>query len=205
MCNRTGFKRSMCFPLLAAAILAVSSMHAQSFAHAAASSAAVTSTAGNAWHDTVPDKLISAKIHDGVLTVDGLVAKVRLNYDIHDQAYMYVFLPGTGTAIVSLSPLPNGERVKDLFHGSTMKFSIDGHSFEVVSQGGFGEGVSAGYVSIDRNTAMISRSPMVGFGMTTRPPYVWPVSGKPATGADTAYSTNLPASMLPRTEATPLR
>jgi hypothetical protein len=194
----------MSLPLLAATILAAGSMHAQSFAHAAAGSAAVTSTT-TPWHDTRPDKLITAKIHDGVLTVDGLVAQVRLNYDIHDQSYMYVFLPGTGTAIISLSPLPNGERVKDLFRGSKMAFTIDGHSFEIVSQGNLSEGATSGYVALDRHTAMIARSPMVGFGMTTRPPYVWPLSGKPATAADTAYSTNLPASMLPRTEATPLR
>jgi hypothetical protein len=200
------FSRTTSVSLLAASFLAAGSMHAQTFAHAEAGSAAATTTPNAAWHDTVPDKLVSAKIRDGVLSVDGLVAKVRLNYEIRNAAYIYVFLPGTGTAIVSMSPLPNGERVKDLFRGSKMAFTIGGHSFELASQGNIaGEGASAGYVMLDRTTALIARAPMVGYGMTTRAPYVWPVSGKPATAGDTAYSTHLPANMLPRTEATPLR
>jgi hypothetical protein len=91
--------------------------------------------------------------------------------------------------------------VKDLFHGSTMTFSIGGHSVEVASDKTILSAAStSGYVILDSGTTLLARGPMLGYGMTLRAPYVWPLSSKPATRADTDYSTAIPPSMLPRTQ-----
>jgi hypothetical protein len=105
-------------------------------------SAAATDTTTPVWHETaIPaDKKINTKVTEGVLTVDGLVAKVQLNYDIRDAGYLYVFVPGVGTAIVSRVNTYGSEKVKDAFHGKTLAFNAGGHSFELTSATAMTEG-----------------------------------------------------------------
>jgi hypothetical protein len=154
----------------------------------------------SAWHDSVPDKLISAKVHDGILTVDGMIAKVQLNYDIDDASYMYFFVPGVGTAVVSLSPLPDSVKVKNAFDGSKLAFTADGHSFELTAQGDIlNRDKSDVYVHFDGSTVALARSPRMGFGKTLQPPYSWPLSTAPAVDkqAHLVEPPAVPASMMP--------
>ena len=83
----------------------------------------------------MPDHLISARVRDGVLTIDGMVAKVQLNYDIQRTGYMYFFVPGVGTAVVSMAPLADGVKVPDAFDGEKLAFTVDGHSVELSNDG----------------------------------------------------------------------
>ncbi len=137
--------------------------------------------AQRAWHDSVPDHLISARVRDGVLTIDGMVAKVQLNYDIEQTGYMYFFVPGVGTAVVSMAPLAGGARVADGFDGEKLAFAVGGHSVELSSDGQMLPGRKSHakadvYVRLDRSTVALSRYPRMGYGDTTASPYVWPLS-----------------------------
>jgi hypothetical protein len=135
----------------------------------------------SAWHDTLPSKLISARVDDGVLTIDGMIAKMQLNYDIDKASYMYFFVPGVGTAVVSLSPMSDSIKVKNVFDGSTLSFTFDGHSIELTSKGDIlGSGKSDAYIHFDGSTVAIARTPRMGFGKTLQSPYVWPVSSMSA-------------------------
>jgi hypothetical protein len=157
-----------------------------------------------AWHDTVPDKLISAKVHDGMLTVDGMVAKVQLNYDIDNASYMYFFVPGVGTAVISLSPLADSVKVKNAFDGSKLAFTANGHSFELTSEGDLlGKDKSDAYVHFDGSTVALARTPRMGFGKTLQPPYAWPLSTVPTADkeAHLIAPPAIPASMLPAMKA----
>jgi len=172
------------------------------------------------------DKRINAKVTSGMLVVDGLVTKVRLNYDIHHAGYLYFFLPGQGTIVVSEAKLPmlDAVKMKDVIQGaggelSLIAFQIDGHSFELTSEmptdsslktkietkikGGDHASRDA-YVWMDRNTTALSRAPQFGYGNTLHAPYVWPLSG--AEGKDTyahyVEPPPLPPNMLPKTKAT---
>jgi hypothetical protein len=133
---------------VAAAGLIALPMHAQGngFASSGATSEALSESAATAttsapagapstrpdqvWHDTyVPaDKEINAKVVSGMLMVDGLVAKVHLNYDIQHADYMYFFVPGVGTAILSRADMYGSTKVADAFSGSSLSFSVAGHS-----------------------------------------------------------------------------
>src|SRR5579875_2646024 len=47
------------------------------------------------------EKLLYGRVRDGVYTVDGMVAKVQLNYDVNGVRFLYMFVPGVGTAVIS--------------------------------------------------------------------------------------------------------
>jgi hypothetical protein len=159
-------------------------------------------------HDAMPSRLISAHIRDGILTVDGMVAKVELNYDIEHTGYMYFFVPGVGTAVVSMSPIADAEKVPNAFDGSTLAFKVDGHTFELSSENNMlskrkDKAKADVYVRLDKSTVAVSRYPQMGFGDTTQSPYVWPLSApEPKSKEKAGYVVPpppMPASVLPRT------
>lgn len=198
-----------------AALVAALSMAAASQAQTQAKLVPVSSatprsgdTQSTAWHDTMPNQLISARVRDGVLTVDGMVAKVQLNYDIERNGYMYFFVPGVGTAVVSMAPIADGAKVPDAFDGEKLAFAVDGHSIELSSEGNLlakrkNKAKADVYVRLDRSTVAVSRTPQMGYGDTTEPPYVWPLSNpEPASKEKVAYVVTpppMPKSVLPRT------
>jgi hypothetical protein len=204
------FSPRVSYMLTLAAGLSVASA-SQINAQAALSSASTTSRTSNSisststtWHDPMPSKLISADVHDGVLTIDGMVAKVELNYDIKKTGYMYFFVPGMGTAVVSLAPISDAFKVKNAIDGSRLTFAAGGHTFELVNKGNLltkDKSKTDVYVRLDRSTIAVGRFPRMGFGNTTEPPYVWPLSG-PAEKDKNAHFVApppMPASALPQT------
>jgi hypothetical protein len=187
------------------ALVAALSMAAASQAQAQAKAVPVSATASQP--SAMPDHLISARVRDGVLTIDGMVAKVQLNYDIQNTGYMYFFVPGVGTAVVSMGPLADGVKVPDAFDGEKLAFTVDGHSVELSNEGSSllekRKGKADVYVRLDRSTVAISRYPRMGYGDTTTAPYVWPLSAASPGGKDKVeYAVTpppVPKSMLPQT------
>jgi hypothetical protein len=193
------------------ALVAALSTVAASQAHAQAKAVPVSSTTSQP--AAMPDHLISARVRDGVLTIDGMVAKVQLNYDIQNTGYMYFFVPGVGTAVVSMAPMADGVKVPDAFDGEKLAFTVDGHSVELSNDGSSllekRKSKADVYVRLDRSTVAISRYPRMGYGDTTAAPYVWPLSSpEPANREKVAYVVTpppVPKSMLPQSasSATP--
>ena len=161
-----------------------------------------------AWHDTTPDHLITAHVHNGVLTIDGMVGKVQLNYSIEHTGFMYFFVPGVGTAVVSMSPIADGVKVPDAFDGDKLAFTAGGHSFELSSEGNLlskkKQAKADVYVRLDSATVALGRYPKMGFGNTTEPPYVWPLSEvAPQEKVDYVVTPPpMPKSILPQTVET---
>jgi hypothetical protein len=159
-------------------------------------------------HDGLPDRLITAQVREGILTIDGMVAKVQLNYDIQRAGYLYFFVPGMGTAVVSRAPIADAERVANAFDGKTLTFVAGGHTFELSSKDSLlakNKGKSTDvYVRVDRSAMAVGRYPRMGFGDVADSPYVWPLSA-PAERDREAHVVPpppLPTSVLPRTEVT---
>lgn len=196
---------------LVAALSVVASGQANAQAKVVPASATAPATgdtsSAKGWHDTMPDRLISARVRDGVLTIDGMVAKVQLNYDIERSGFMYFFIPGVGTAVVSMAPLADGTKVPDAFDGEKLAFTVDGHSVELSNDGTSlldrRRSKADIYVRLDPSTLAISRYPRMGYGDTTQAPYVWPLSDpSPADKEKVAYVVTpppVPKSMLPQT------
>ena len=166
-------------------------------------------SATTAAQDTMPKNLISARVRDGVLSIDGMVAKVQLNYDIQHTGYMYFFVPGVGTAVVSMDPLADGMKVPDAFDGEKLAFTVDGHRIELSNDGSSllekRKSKADIYVRLDRSTVAISRYPRMGYGDTSAAPYVWPLSAAQTASKDkvdyVVTPPPVPKSMLPQTAA----
>ncbi len=173
--------------------------------------ASAASSGRQAWHDTLPQQRISARVSDGVLTVDGMVGKIDLNYDIDRSGFLYFYEPGVGTAVVSLSPLAGSVKVSDGFDGTRLAFAVEGHSFELSNAKPLlsrrkNKAKADIYVRLDTATAAIGRYPRMGYGNTTQPPYVWPLS-RPEPASNVRYVVTpppMPRSVLPRTVDTAL-
>jgi hypothetical protein len=148
-------------------------------------------------------KVFNAQVRDGVLTVDGFVAKLKLNYDLVDANFLYFYVPQVGTAVVSLGPQPNAAIIeKAAFHGNTLTFSAGGHTFELTNANPMVSGKTAdAYVHFDAATTALDRYPMMGFGNTVQAPYSWPAALAMNSSAEQHYveAPPLPRSLLPRT------
>ena len=160
------------------------------------------------WHDTTPNQTITAHVRNGVLTIDGMVGKVQLNYNIERTGFMYFFVPGVGTAVVSMSPIADGVKVPNAFDGDKLAFTAGGHSFELSSEGNLlskkKQAKADVYVRLDSATVALGRYPKMGFGNTTEPPYVWPLSEvAPQEKVDYVVTPPpMPKSILPQTVET---
>lgn len=78
-----------------------------------------------------PPKLVPVEIVHGTLTVDGLIAKAGLNFQIIDLKYFYIWVPGLGTAIISNQPFAGSTLQGGALDGSTLTVTVDGHKLEL--------------------------------------------------------------------------
>lgn len=143
-------------------------------------------------------------ISDGTLTVDGWTAKARLNYDIPDLKFLYIYAPGIGTSVVSNSPFHGGIEQAGAFNNKTLRITVEGHVIEVASEKRLlGKKPQSAWVAVDRSFEMPSRFPVFGYGITTRSPYSWPGSKETPVAAGPVEPPPLPADLRPTPLLTP--
>ncbi|SNT31708.1 hypothetical protein SAMN05421770_107144 [Granulicella rosea] len=199
--------RSYRWPLLKAAILVGAlalpgALFSQGFVSSGSASNA------NGFHPTATSngkpepapRHIDTRVHDGILTVDGLVAKVDLNYPV-DAPFTYFFVPGVGTAIVALDHFPNSTPQKNAFNGNTLTIMAGGHEIQLTNGGPLlkEKGKDEAWVAFDPDYNRASRMPMMGYGEALRAPYQWP-GAKPETTQSTALAPPVPKSLQPKME-----
>ena len=124
-------------------------------------------------------------IAEGTFTVDGMVGKATLNYDIKDLRYIYLYAPWIGTALVSNRPFPGSKEQPRAFDQHTLTVTVEDHRFQLYSEKDLlGKKPVSAYVAVDRNFKLDSTVPAIGFGATNIPPYNWPdAKGNPETKA----------------------
>ena len=96
---------------------------------------------------------IFARVRGNVYPADGMLANVRIDYDVNGAKYMYLFLPGIGTAVVSIES--NGKAVfyPVTLHQDELTFNVDGHQFDLSGvnlQSGGGTRPAHLFVHLDR-------------------------------------------------------
>ena len=174
----------------------------------------VFQTAGNLGYDekgkkiTVkkekPPKMTPVSISAGTLTVDGWTGKARLNYDIADLKYIYVYAPGIGTSIVSPSPFAGAKEQPGAFNNNTLTITVDGHPIELSSDKQLlGKKPQSAWVAVDRGFLLPAKFPVFGYGTTTKAPYAWPGSKEAATAKGPIAPPPLPAEVTPALLLTP--
>jgi len=143
-------------------------------------------------------KTISVEISKGTLTVDGMIGKARLNYDIKNFKYVYLYAPWIGTVVVSNRSFPGSKAQPNAFNQNTLTVTVEDHQFQVYSEktilGGKPE---PAYVAVDRDFKLSTQYPVMGYGSTLKTPYAWP--GAKATPESKAYvkPPPLPVSLRP--------
>ena len=130
-----------------------------------------------------PPKLVPVDIVHGELTVDGLIAKAGLNFQIIDIRYFYIWVPGLGTAVVSNQPFAGSTLELDALDGNTLTVLVDNHKLQLTCDRPMLVGKSKSkkkekaltmYVALDRNWQKPSNYPEFGYGDLPKAPYSWP-------------------------------
>jgi hypothetical protein len=148
-------------------------------------------------------KLVPVTIVHGELTVDGLIAKAGLNFQIPDMRYFYIWVPGLGTTIVSNQPFPGSHIEESALDGSSLTVKVDGHQIQLACDRDMLSGKKpkplSVFVALDKTYDRSSNYPEFGYGTVLKPPYNWP-----GTLADMHPNTKappLPANLRQNTES----
>jgi len=135
-----------------------------------------------------PPKVTPAIIARGILTVDGVIGRAALNYNIPDLKFIYIYAPGIGAVVISDNKFPGAVEQKNAFNGHSLKVKAGGHDMElysddillgkkaVVGKGGSEKKAESAFVLYNATYTMPSRFPTVGYGNKPDPPYAWPGS-----------------------------
>jgi hypothetical protein len=145
-----------------------------------------------------PPKMTPLSIVAGTLTVDGWTGKARLNYDIADLKFLYIYAPGIGITLVSQNQFPGAKAQPGAFNDKTLRITVDGHPIELASERRLlGKKPQPAWVAVDRGFLLPAKFPVLGYGSTTKSPYAWPGS-KGYTAADgTVQAPELPTDLRP--------
>jgi len=120
-------------------------------------------------------KTVSIQISQGTLTVDGMIGKAALNYDIKTFRYVYLYAPWIGTVVVSNVAFPGAKEQPKAFDKHTLTVTVEDHQFQVYSEKLLlGEKPEPAYVAVDRDFKLDSKFPAMGYGTTPKAPYSWP-------------------------------
>ncbi len=202
-------------PLYSAAVLlafgAALPASSQTFAAATGADPVIGTPPPSAVHIGVPghrrtgdNKLLYGRVRDGVYTVDGMVAKLQLNYDVNGVGFLYFFVPGLGTAVISADADPDAVVTEAKYKDNELNFSVGDHRFRltgVALASDKGGAPAHLYAKLDRSAWHLTRQPMVGFGDVREMPYVWPGALPPQAASvqleDSRVSPPVPASLLP--------
>lgn len=122
-------------------------------------------------------KMTPMLISRGTYTVDGMIGKAELNYNIADFKYIYLYAPTIGTLVVSKEPFPGGKEEKGAFNGNTLTVTTGDHKLQLASdQRLLDKKPMSAFVMVDRDFHLPSPYPVVGYGKVIKAPYVWPGS-----------------------------
>jgi hypothetical protein len=122
-------------------------------------------------------KMIPVSIARGTFTVDGMIGKAELNYNIADLKFIYLYAPGIGTVVVSNRPFTGSKEEKNGFNLKTLTVTTGDHTLQVASDNLLlGKKPSSAYVMVDRDFHLPTPYPVVGYGGLLKAPYVWPGS-----------------------------
>jgi hypothetical protein len=126
-----------------------------------------------------PPKTTAMTISRGTFTVDGVIGKAALNYDVPDLKYLYLYVPGIGVAVVSNAPFAGAKEEKNAFNDKSLLVTVGEHVLEIASDKpllGKKKKSSSAFLLLDRDFTLPSKYPVVGYGQHWARPYGWPGS-----------------------------
>jgi hypothetical protein len=121
-----------------------------------------------------PPKMTPVSIAQGTYTVDGVIGKAALNYDIADLKYIYLYAPGIGVTVISNEPFPGAKLQANAFNDKTLTVNVGEHTLQLYSEKRLFAKPEPAYVLVDRDFMLPSKFPVMGYGELRAPPYAWP-------------------------------
>jgi hypothetical protein len=145
-----------------------------------------------------PPKTVSVSISHGTLTVDGLIGKAALNYEIKDLKYVYFYVPGIGTTVVSNDPFPGAVEQKHAFDDKTLTVTVGEHVLQLSSENRLlGKSPESAFVLVDKYFSAPAKFPVMGYGPIRVAPYAWPGSKQNGEEKGALEAPPLPADLRP--------
>jgi hypothetical protein len=145
-----------------------------------------------------PPKTVSVSISRGTLTVDGMTGKAALNYEIKDLKYIYMYVPGIGTTVVSNDPFPGAVEQKHAFDDKRLTVTVGDHVLQLSSDNRMlGKTPESAFVLVDKNFSVPTKFPVVGYGPIRVAPYAWPGSRDNQELKGAVEAPPLPADLRP--------
>ena len=120
------------------------------------------------------------RVKHGVLTVDGLTVTTGLELRIASLQYLYVALPGVGTAVVAEKPFPGAREQRAAFRGNSLTVVAGESRVQLTATNrmlGSLRGPRSAYVRFDPGSATSTLIPALGFGDAASAPAIWPEVG----------------------------
>jgi hypothetical protein len=143
-------------------------------------------------------KTVSLSISRGTLTVDGMTGKAALNYEIKDLKYVYFYVPGIGTTVVSNDPFPGSVEQKNAFDDKTLTVTVGEHVLQLSSDNHLlGKTPQPAFVLVDKNFSVPAKFPVMGYGPIRVAPYAWPGSKNNVELKGAVEAPPLPADLRP--------
>jgi hypothetical protein len=145
-----------------------------------------------------PPKVVAVSISRGTLTVDGMTGKAALNYEIKDLKYVYFYVPGIGTTVVSNEPFPGAVEQKHAFDDKTLTVTVNDHILQLSSDKRIlGKAPESAFVLVDKNFTVPTKFPVMGYGPIRVAPYAWPGSRDNAELKGVVEPPPLPTNLRP--------
>lgn len=145
-----------------------------------------------------PPKTVAVSISHGILTVDGLTGKAALNYEIKDLKYIYFYVPGIGTTVVSNDPFPGAVEQKHAFDDKTLTVTVGEHVVQLSSDNRLlGKTPESAFVLVDKYFTVPTKFPVMGYGPIRVAPYAWPGSKVNQDAKGVVEAPPLPADLRP--------
>jgi hypothetical protein len=145
-----------------------------------------------------PPKTVSVSIARGTLTVDGMTGKAALNYEIKDLKYIYFYVPGIGTTVVSNDPFPGAVEQKAAFDDKMLTVTVGEHVLQLSSDNRLlGKTRESAFVLVDKYFSVPTKFPVVGYGPIRVAPYAWPGSKNTEEVKGAVEAPPLPADLRP--------
>jgi hypothetical protein len=147
-----------------------------------------------------PPKMTPVSISRGTFTVDGVIGKAALNYDIPDLKFLYLYVPGLGVSVVSNAPFVGAKEEKEAFRGKSLSVTVGEHTLEIASDTpllGKKSKPASAFVRLDREFVLPSQYPVVGYGTLLTRPYGWPGSKANAALKGPVQPPPLPSNLRP--------
>ncbi len=143
-------------------------------------------------------KMLPMHVVNGILTMDGATGKARMNYDIADFKFLYIWAPGVGVAVVSNVAFPLATEQPNAFNEGLLDVTAGGHKLEVFSDKPFlGKKPLSAWMYLDTDFVLPTSYPAMGFGATAAAPYAWPGSQSPPKRKKGVAPPPLPIELLP--------